>query len=88
MRQTFARLFSDHPREVGETYVEHLGASSRFGFRLARLSGLAFLHAVMPGVAKSVVSEEVRKMAREIGGRADEARDCRMRDKGAWDPGL
>ncbi len=88
MRQTFARLFADHPREVGETYVEHMGAASTYGFRLARLSALAFLHAVMPGIAKTAVSDEIRRMAAEIGDRAEDARDTRMRDAGAWDPGL
>lgn len=88
MQRTFSRLFADHPREVGESYVEHMAASSRFGLRLTRLAGLAFLHALVPGVARSVVSDEIRRMAREIGGRSDEARDTRMRDAGAWDPGL
>ena len=88
MRRTFARLFADHPREVGESYVEHMGAASKYGVRLARLSALAFLHAVMPGVAKTVVSDEIKRMAGEMNGRAEDARDTRMRDAGAWDPGL
>ena len=88
MQKTLNRLFADHPREVNEGYFEHMAAASRYGFRLSRLAGLAFLHAMVPGVAKTVVSEEIRKMAREMGGRAEEARDTRMRDAGAWDPGL
>ncbi len=88
MRRTLSRLFVDHPREVKEGYFEHMAASSRYGFRLARLAGLAFLHAVVPGVAKSVVSTEIRRMAGEMGGRAEEARDTRMREAGVWDPGL
>lgn len=88
MQKTLNRLFADHPREVNEGYFEHMAAASRYGFRLSRLAGLAFLHAVVPGVAKTVVSDEIRRMAREMGGRAEEARDTRMRDAGAWDPGL
>lgn len=88
MIRTLNRLFVEHPREVDESYFEHMGAASRYGFRLARLSAAAFLHAVVPGLCKTTVSEEVRRMAREIGGRADEARECRMREAGAWDPGL
>ncbi len=88
MRKTLSRLFADHPREVGEDYLEHMAASSRYGFRLSRLAALAFLHALVPGVAKSVVSDEVKRMAREMGGRAEEARETRMRDAGVWDPGL
>lgn len=88
MRNTWSRLFADHPREVGEGYFEHMATSARYGARLSRLAGLAFLHAVVPGVAKSAVSEEIRRMASEMGGRAQEARETRMRDAGVWDPGL
>lgn len=82
------RLFTDHPHEVGESYFEHLGQAWTFGFRLLRLSGAAFLHGATPGVCKTTVSDGIREMAGELGGRADEARDTRMRDAGVWDPGL
>lgn len=88
MIRTFNRLFVEHPREVGETYLHHMAASSRFGFRLLRLAGLAFLHALAPGVHKTTVSSSIRCMADELGGRAREARECRMRDAGVWDAGL
>ncbi|HEY1072913.1 DUF6356 family protein [Brevundimonas sp.] len=88
MSSTFSRLFRDHPREVDETYLEHMAASSRFGFKLVRLAGCAFMHAVVPGVHKSTVSDAIRGMARDMGGRAEEARECRMRDAGVWDVGL
>ena len=84
----FARLFRDHPREVGETYFEHMAASAAFGFKLMRLAGAAFAHAVVPGVHKTTVSDAIRGMARDMGGRAEEARECRMRDAGVWDVGL
>lgn len=88
MSRTFHRLFVEHPRQVEESYFEHMAASSRFGFRLLRLSGAAFLHSLVPGLCKSTVSSEVCCMAEEVGGRAREARECRMRDAGVWDPGL
>lgn len=84
----FKRLFVDHPREVEESYFEHMAASSRFGFRLLRLASCAFMHALVPGVHKSTVSKAVCCMAEEMDGRAKEARECRMRDAGVWDPGL
>ena len=88
MSKTFSRLFRDHPREVSETYFEHMAASSRFGFKLIRLAACAFTHAVVPGVHKSTVSTTIRGMAGEMGGRAEEARETRMRDAGVWDVGL
>jgi hypothetical protein len=84
----FARLFLDHPREVGETYVEHMAASAAFGFRLVGLAACAFAHALIPGVHKATVSTAIRGMARDMGGRADEARESRMREAGVWDVGL
>lgn len=88
MIRTFHRLFVEHPREVDESYFHHMAASSRFGFRLLKLSACAFAHALVPGVHKATISKEVCCMAEEVGGRAREARECRMRDAGVWDPGL
>lgn len=84
----FDRLFRDHPREVGETYFQHMAASAGFGFRLLRLAGAAFAHALVPGVHRATVSTAVRGLAQEMGGRAEEAKQSRMRDAGAWDAGL
>jgi hypothetical protein len=84
----FKRLFSDHPREVGESYFEHMAASGKFGFKLLRLSACAFTHALIPGVFKSTVSDEIKATARTLTHRADDARECRMKDAGVWDPGL
>ena len=84
----FDRLFRDHPREVGESYLEHFAASAGFGFRLLGLAGAAFAHAIVPGVHKTTVSTAIRSMAKDMGGRAEEARETRMRDAGVWDVGL
>ena len=88
MSSQFSRLFRDHPREVSETYLQHMAASSRFGFKLIRLAACAFAHAIVPGVHKSTVSDAIRGMARDMGGRAEEAKETRMRDAGVWDVGL
>ena len=88
MSRTFHRLFVEHPREVDESYFHHMAASSRFGCRLLKLASCAFLHALVPGVHKATVSKAVCCMAEEMDGRAREARECRMRDAGVWDPGL
>ena len=88
MIQTLNRLFVDHPREVEESYLEHMAASSRFGFKLLRLAACAFTHALIPGLFKTTVSDEIRATARTMTSRAEEARECRMRDAGVWDPGL
>lgn len=88
MIRPLTRLFVDHPREVGETYLHHAAAASRFGFRLAGLSGAAFLHALVPGMHKTTVSTEIKRMADDLGYRAEVARETRMAEAGAFDPGL
>ena len=52
------------------------------------LVGCAFIHAVMPGAHKTTVSDSIKRMADDMGYRADIARETRMRDAGAFDPGL
>ncbi len=43
-----ARLFTEHPHSVGETYGEHLLTAGHFGMRMI-LGGFACLvHAVLP----------------------------------------
>lgn len=88
MTQLFSRLFLDHPREVGESYLEHAAAASGYGFRLLRASMTAFVHALAPGLCKTTASDCVCDMADELNGRRLTAREERMRQAGAWDPGL
>lgn len=88
MTQLFSRLFLAHPREVGESYLEHAGAASSYGFRLLRASMAAFVHALVPGLCKTTASDCVCDMADELNGRRLTAREERMRRAGAWDPGL
>ena len=56
----FDRLFRDHPREVGESYLEHFAASAGFGFRLLGLAGAAFAHALTAGKAVQEYEPEGR----------------------------
>lgn len=84
----FERLFTEHPREVGESYFEHFGMAMGFGFKLLGLAGAAFIHGLIPGLHKATVSKTVCLMAKDMGYRADEARETRMRDAGVWDVGL
>ena len=61
-----ARLFIDHPASVGETYVEHFGVASRFGWRLARGGIGCMLHALLPCVFKTSGSDTVRDLHAEL----------------------
>lgn len=58
----FDRLFLDHPRSVGESYLEH--QRHAFGFGVALLAaGLACLvHAVVPGLCVRTGSEAIKQL--------------------------
>ncbi len=53
------RLFKSHPQEVGESYVEHLGQASSFGWCMI-INGFACLvHGVFPFIFKKTGSEAI-----------------------------
>lgn len=80
------KWFLDHPSQVGETYFEHMGHSSAYGWRLLKAAMCAFAHSMVPEVHKTTASDTVKDMAKELGGRAITAREERMRRAGAYDP--
>lgn len=88
MASKFSKLFTEHPREVGESYGQHMMTSAGFGLLLLKLAGCAFIHSVVPGLHKSTVSDTVRALAKDMNGRANEAQETRMKDAGVWDVGL
>jgi len=59
-------LFSKHPKEVGETYLQHLLAACRFSFILFGLSIIAVIHAVLPFIFKKIVSKKIVELADQL----------------------
>jgi hypothetical protein len=51
---------------VNETYLEHMAASSRIGWRLAKASAACFIHAVVPGLHKTTCSSAILKLHDEV----------------------
>ena len=84
----FERLFLEHPREVGESYLEHLGHSAGYGWRVLKISCFCFIHALIPGIFKTAASSRICAMADELDDRAQLAREERCRQSGSYDPGL
>ena len=55
-----ARLsFSEHPEAVGETYWEHMGVASSFGWSMLRASMACFVHALLPFLFETTGSRTV-----------------------------
>jgi hypothetical protein len=58
----FRRLFLDHPQSVGESFGEHFGVASRFGFRMV-CGGLGcMIHAWLPFAFKTAGSDAVKEL--------------------------
>ena len=68
------RLFLDHPESVGETFGEHFGVASRFGFRLVRGGLGCMLHAWLPFAFKTAGSDTVRELHDQLVAKRSAAR--------------
>ncbi|PKB19337.1 hypothetical protein B0I00_1568 [Novosphingobium kunmingense] len=54
-----AKLFTDHPASVGETYGEHLAMATGFGLRMV-LGGLAcMVHGLLPFLFVKTGSKQI-----------------------------
>ena len=51
-----ARLFTDHPQSVDETYLEHAGFAARFSGWLFLAAIAAMIHAVFPFLFEKTAS--------------------------------
>ena len=56
------RLFTAHPRTIGETYGEHFGIASRFGLTMIRGGLCALVHAAVPAWFETAGSDTIRRL--------------------------
>jgi hypothetical protein len=59
-------LFLRHPRDVGESYGEHMGVAFGVGARLLKASAAAFVHGVAPKLCKRTASDTILELHGEI----------------------
>jgi hypothetical protein len=63
-----AKLFTNHPHSIGETYSQHARTAFSFGWRMT-LGGLAcMVHAVIPGLFVKTASRTVVQLDAEMRG--------------------
>ncbi|MBV8168585.1 MAG: hypothetical protein JO021_17450 [Alphaproteobacteria bacterium] len=53
------RLFTDHPRSVGESYLEHFAFACAFGARMAAGGLACFVHGALPFLFQTTGSRTV-----------------------------
>ena len=57
-----AKLFTDHPASVHETYFGHMAFAAWFASRLFLAAGAALIHAVLPFMFETTASRIVREL--------------------------
>lgn len=57
-----AKLFTDHPHSVDETYFEHMRFAGGFAGTLLLAAGAALVHALLPFLFEKTASKMVAKL--------------------------
>ena len=68
-------IFTKHPKEVGETYFQHLYHAMRFSCLLLSLSFKALIHALLPFCYETAVSDRVKTLSEGMQKRRESAID-------------
>lgn len=62
MTARIARLFTDHPGSIDETYLGHMAFAAWFASRLSLAAGAALVHAFLPFLFETTASRIVREL--------------------------
>ncbi|MGB3316342.1 MAG: DUF6356 family protein [Albidovulum sp.] len=57
-----AKLFTDHPASVDESYLEHAAFASRFSLALFGAAFAALVHALLPFMFEKTASRTVARL--------------------------
>lgn len=63
---TFEKLFTEHPRSVGETYSQHLATACAFGARMIVAGSACMMHGFFPFLFVKTGSTTVRHLHDEM----------------------
>ena len=55
-------IFTEHPKTVNETYLEHMCCAFKFHCTLLKLSFAALVHAVFPFLCKTTASDGIKSL--------------------------
>ena len=58
--------FTKHPKEVNETYLQHMWKAIKFSARLEWLAFCVFIHAIFPFWNVFTASNGVKKLNKEL----------------------
>ena len=60
------RLFTDHPKCVGETYLEHLGFAVAVAGTLFVAGAAALTHALVPALCQTNASRHIARLSSKV----------------------
>ena len=66
-------LFTKHPKEVGESYINHFFKALNFSALLFSLGFKALVHAILPFCYETAVSERVETLHKSMQKRREQA---------------
>ncbi|WP_157019299.1 DUF6356 family protein [Mesorhizobium xinjiangense] len=66
MSARLARLFTDHPASIGESYFAHMAFAAWFSSRLATAAAAALVHACLPFLFETTASRIVRELYERV----------------------
>lgn len=66
----FSKLFLEHPRSVGETYLGHMAFAGWFASKLFIAGGAALTHALFPFMCERTASNAVAELYERTRGSA------------------
>ena len=55
-------LFTEHPKTVNETYLQHMWCALKFSFKLECLAFCAFIHAIFPFLCETTASDGIKEL--------------------------
>ena len=58
--------FTEHPKKVNETYLQHMWQAIKFSATLEWLAFCVFIHAIFPFCNEFTASEGVKKLNKEM----------------------
>ena len=66
-------IFTKHPKEVGESYIQHFFKALSFSGLLFSLGFKALIHALLPFCYETAVSDKVKLLSEGMQKRRDDA---------------
>ena len=68
-------IFTKHPKEVGESYIQHFFKALGFSGLLFSLGFKALIHALLPFCFETTVSDKVKTLSADMQKRREEAKN-------------